>query len=152
MFLGGLIEKIGRGTIMISDECKKAGLKAPVWDIGEQTVKLTFFSNSRIGGAVDGAVDGAISNENDGAIDGAIGGAFDGATKGVKEKLFILLKAIVSNEGNRAPHYITLIGVSERTMERYLQQLKEAGLIEFRGDAAQTGGYYLTKKMKSKLK
>lgn len=72
---------------MISDECKKAGLKAlPVWDIGEQTVKLTFFSNSRIGGAVDGAVDGAISNENDGAIDGAIGGAFDGATKRALKK------------------------------------------------------------------
>lgn len=148
VFLRGFIEKIGRGTIMISDECKKAGLKAPVWDIGEQTVKLTFFSNSRIGGAVggavDGAVDGAKTKENDGAI--------DGATKGVKDKLSTLLKAIASHEGNRAPEYITVIGVSERTMERYLQQLKEAGLIEFRGDAAQTGGYYLTKKMKAKLK
>jgi len=37
-------------------------------------------------------------------------------------------------------------------MERYLQQLKEAGLIEFKGEASQTGGYYLTKKMKGKLK
>ncbi|MDD2385172.1 MAG: hypothetical protein PHP52_00125 [Bacteroidales bacterium] len=68
--------------------------------------------------------------------------------KGVKEKLSVLPKAIAINEGKRAPDYITEIGVSERTMERYLQQLKEVGLIEFRGEAAQTSGYYLTKKLK----
>ena len=143
VFLRGYIEKIGRGTIMIADECKKAHLKTPVWNIEEHTVKLTFFSNVKLGGAIDRAV----ANVNDGAIDGAI----DGATKGVKEKLSILLKAIATNEGNRAPEYITAIRVSERTIERYLQQLKEAQLIEFRGEAAQTGGYYLTNKLKSKL-
>jgi ATP-dependent DNA helicase RecG len=95
---------------------------------------------SRIGGAVDGA----IPKDNDGAI--------DEATMGVKQKLSTLLRAIAAHEGNRAPEYITAIGVSEKTMERYLQQLKEAGLIEFKGEAAQTGGYYLTKKMKGKLK
>jgi ATP-dependent DNA helicase RecG len=36
-------------------------------------------------------------------------------------------------------------------MESYIKRLKEADLIEFRGDAPQTGGYYLTKKMKEKL-
>ncbi len=95
-------------------------------------VKLTFFSNSRIGGGVDGGV--------------------DGATKGVKERLSALLKGIVTQEGNRAPEYITALGVSNRTLERYLQQLKEAGLIEFRGEASQTGGYYLTNEMRAKLK
>lgn len=152
VFLRGFIEKIGRGTIMILDECKKAGLKAPVWDIGEQSVKLTFLGNSKIGGASGGAIDGAITEDNDGAIDGAIDGTIDGATKKVKEKLSTLLKAIAKNEGNRAPEYITAISVSERTMERYLQQLKKAEFIEFRGEAAQTGGYYLSKKMKAKLK
>lgn len=152
VFLRGFIEKIGRGTIMIADECKKAGLKAPVWDIGEQTVKLTFFSKTKLGGAIDGAIDGAKEKGNDGAIVGAIDGAIDGITKGVKEKLSALLKAIAANEGKRAPDYIKVIEVSERTMERYLQQLKEADLIEFKGEAAQTGGYYLTAKMKSKLK
>ena len=93
-----------------------------IWDIEEHTVKLAFFNNVKLDGAIDGA------------------------TKGVKEKLSILLKAIATNEGNRAPEYITAIRVSERTIERYLQQLKEAQLIEFRGEAAQTGGYYLTNK------
>jgi len=148
VFLRGFIEKIGRGTIMIADECKKAGLKAPVWDIGDQTVKLTFYSKTQLGGAVDGAADGAIEKDNDGAIDGAI----DGTTKGVKEKLSRLLKTIAADEGKRAPDYIKALGVSERTLERYLQQLKEADLIEFKGEAAQTGGYYLTKRIKAQIK
>ena len=40
---------------------------------------------------------------------------------------------------------------SERTIERYIQQLRDAKLIEFKGEAAQTGGYYLTKQLKEKL-
>jgi len=43
------------------------------------------------------------------------------------------------------------VEVSERTLERYLQQLKDSGLIEFRGDAPKTGGYYLTKNLHDKL-
>lgn len=102
-------------------------------------------------GVIDGVYDGVNDGVNDGAIEEAIEGAIEGVTKGVKEKLTILLSAIVANEGNRAPGYIKTIEVSERTMERYLQQLKEAGLIEFRGDVSKTGGYYLTNKMKEKL-
>ena len=83
---------------------------------------------------------------------GAIGGAIGGATKGVKEKLVILLSAITANEGKKTSDYMKEIGFSERTMERYLQQLKDGGLIEFRGEASQTGGYFLTKKIKAKLK
>ena len=72
--------------------------------------------------------------------------------RGLNKNYLLFLELLPTHEGNRAPEYITAIGVSERTMERYLQQLKEAGLIEFKGEAAQTGGYYLTKKMKGKLK
>lgn len=147
VFLRGFIEKIGRGTIMIAEECKKANLKVPEWETGEHTVKLIFFSKTKLGGAVDGTVDGARNKDIDGAIDGAI----DGLTKRVRDKLSALLKAIATNEGKRAPDYIKDIGVSERTLERYVQQLKEADLIDFKGEAAQTGGYYLTNKMKQIL-
>jgi ATP-dependent DNA helicase RecG len=78
VFLRGYIEKIGRGTLKIVEACKQAGLKAPVWDFGEHTVKLTFFSNVKL----DGAVEGASTGKNEGAI--------EGATKGVKEKLAVL--------------------------------------------------------------
>lgn len=50
------------------------------------------------------------------------------------------------------PEYKETIGLPDSSMERYIKQLKNGGLIEFRGEAAHTAGYYLTKKMKSKLK
>ena len=88
---------------------------------------------------------------NGGVNGGTIEGTIEGATKGVKEKLAILLSAIAANEGGRTPEYVKMVGFSERTLERYLQQLKEAGLIEFKGDAPKTGGYYLTKKLRNKF-
>ncbi len=39
----------------------------------------------------------------------------------------------------------------ERTIERHIKQLKNANLIEFRGDAPKTGGYYLSITLKQKL-
>lgn len=87
-------------------------------------------------------------------IGGANDGAIDGATKGVREKLKLILKAIASDEGKRMPFYkdAAKLDDSDRTLERYMQQLREADLIEFRGDASQTGGYYLTEDLKDKLK
>ena len=148
VFLRGYIEKIGRGTIKIMDTCKAAGLKAPSWTTTGKSVKLAFPLNIKLGGAIDGATGGA-NNIGERKYGGAIDGAIDGATKSTKKKLSILLKAIVENEGKRTPDYraITNLG-SERTMERYIEQLKEVGFIEFKGAAAQTGGYYLTEKLK----
>lgn len=152
-FLRGYIEKIGRGTLKILEACKDAGLKAPAWKINANKVKLTFYTNITLGGAIDGADDGAVKDENEEVIDGAVDGAIDGATKTTKNKLAILLKAIINDEGKRTPDYrkATELG-SERTIERYIEQLKEAGLIEFRGGATQTGGYFITQKLKQKLK
>jgi len=36
-------------------------------------------------------------------------------------------------------------------MERYIKLLRDGRLIEFRGDVAHTGSYYLTKELKAKL-
>lgn len=147
-FLRGYIEKIGRGTLKIIDSCKKAGLESPKWETKENQVKLSFYGKVRNEGAIEGAVKGAIDVEVEGAIEGAI----EGATKNVKNKLKSLLKEIARNEGKRVPEYIEVINVSESTIERYLKQLRDANLIEFKGDAAQTGGYYLTEAIKKKLK
>ena len=78
-------------------------------------------------------------------------GAIEGATKGVKSKLVELLKIIAANEGKRVPDYKTVTGLPESTIERYIKILKDANLVIFKGDAAHTGGYYLTKKLSNKL-
>ncbi|MDP2889403.1 MAG: putative DNA binding domain-containing protein, partial [Bacteroidota bacterium] len=58
VFLRGYIEKIGRGTLKIIEACKEAGLKAPVWNTTENSVKLTFYTRIKVGAASDGAIDG----------------------------------------------------------------------------------------------
>jgi len=73
-------------------------------------------------------------------------------TKGVKDKLKILLSAITAKEGMRVPYYEEMTKISIKTLERYIKQLRDANLIEFKGEAPQTGGYYVTKELKKKLK
>ena len=152
VFLRGYMEKIGRGTLKIVEACKEAGLKSPQWKIDGSSVKLTFYADIKIDGATDGATDGAVDGGNEHVDGGAIDGAIDGATKALKRKLAKLLHAIVTNEGKRTPDYkqLTKLG-SERTMERYIQQLRDVNLIEYKGDSTQTGGYFLTKKLKKIL-
>lgn len=106
---------------------------------------LTVNSYVKLGGPSDGAIDGAKDDKLLFKIDGAI----DGATKSTMRKLSVLLKAIIRNEGKRTPDYkeITKLG-SQRTMERYIEQLKGVGFIKFKGTAAQTGGSFITEKLK----
>lgn len=52
-----------------------------------------------------------------------------------------LLPYIQSHPGQRAGDIATAFKLTQRTIERWLKQLKEDGLIEFRG-ATKTGGYY----------
>jgi len=45
LYLRGLMEKLGRGSLLILDECQKAGLPAPLWSSSPQGgVMLTFFT------------------------------------------------------------------------------------------------------------
>jgi len=130
----GRVDELGSGVINVNKFIKEySGQDNPTFIEGK-TFKMSIPLTKEI---------------TDGAVVGANGGAIDG----VKEKLTVLLKAIISNEGKRIPEYqeITQLG-SERTIERYIQQLRDANLIKFKGEAAQTGGYYLTELLKEKLK
>ena len=82
-------------------------------------------------------------------IVGANDGAIEGAIEVVKEKLVILLTAIADDEGKRVTDYREKTKLAESSI---YAQLRSAGLIEFRGDAPQTGGYYLTEVLNDKLK
>jgi ATP-dependent DNA helicase RecG len=137
----GRVDELGSGVINVNKFIKEySGQDNPTFIEGK-TFKMTIPLTKEI---TDGT--------NDGVIDGVIDGVTDGVTDGVKDKLKALLLAIINNEGKRIPEYqeITEIG-SERTMERYIQQLREYKLIEYIGDSPKTGGYYLTELLKEKL-
>lgn len=84
-------------------------------------------------------------------IGGVIEETFKGETRIIKTKLITLLISIENKAGMRSPDYIISTGLSESSIERYIKLLREAGLIEFKGAAPQTGGYYLTEKMNREL-
>ena len=63
----------------------------------------------------------------------------EGLNVGVNE----LLAYVESHPGQRAGEMAVAFKLTQRTIERWLKQLKEKGLIEFRG-APKTGGYYRT--------
>ena len=129
-FLRGYIEKIGRGTLKIIDACKKAGLKSPVWSEDSNSVKLTFLGDSK----------------SDGVIDGVI----DGVTEDVRERLKQILITLIENQGLRTVQISELTGIPVSSLERYIKQLKNVELVEFKG-ASRTGGYYLSKSTQTKL-
>ena len=56
-------------------------------------------------------------------------------------------------EGNRLTEIIkeSHLTDSNRNVERHLKMLKDESLIEFKGNAPKTGGYYTTDKLKIKL-
>jgi len=153
VFLRGLIDKLGKGTIKLLDDCKKEGLKVPVWVNNTDGVTLTFNGpkalatkkeTNRNDGVSDGVSDGVNRLIDDGVSDGLI----DGVSDGVKVEIIKIVELILTKEGANALDIATKRGKSKPTIERYLRTAKEVGIIEFKG-APKTGGYYLTKKMNS---
>ena len=61
--------------------------------------------------------------------------------EGVNEGVNSLLKTIKLHPGLRVPALAERMATSAKNVERWLKQLKENGLVEFRG-VAKTGGYY----------
>ncbi len=122
------IEAAGSGTLRIIEECKKNYCAMPEWRQGEDTVTLIFrvpLPREKYIGTmvVDNIISGLTTN---------------GATQ---RDLTIIYKAI-SNLGNiKVADVQKLIGKSYVTCKRYLQLLKEAGLIEYRG-SLKTGGWF----------
>jgi len=81
-----------------------------------------------------------------------IEGAIEGVSTRLKDKLGKTLKAIIENEHKRIPEYVKLTGYTAKTLERYIKQLKDAGLIDFTDGGTKTGGYLITELLKKELK
>jgi len=118
-YKAGFVESWGKGTNNIIETCLKMGLPTPSYDYSFHSVNLTFYKTTQ-----ETTVD-----KNEG-VNGGVNG-------GVNE----LLTLITVSPGNSSRQLVESLGVSQRTLERWLKQLKEDNKIEFRG-AAKTGGYY----------
>lgn len=119
-----LIEKYGSGVRRVIDSFVAYGLPEPEFETTQGGVSVTVFKApaKTHGSALPESIHEKV---NVGANVGANG----------------LLAYIQANPGQRAGDMAVTFAVTQRTIERWLKQHKENGLIEFRG-AAKTGGYY----------
>ncbi len=162
VFLRGLIDKLGRGTIKLVEDCRNSGLKDPVWKDSIDGVSLTFSGPKALSVkrsesvGVNVGVNGGLSAEVNVGVnklidDGVNEGLTDELNKAIREEIAKIIQSVVENEGIKTIDIATKRGKSTRTIERYLKLAKALNIIEFEG-APKTGGYYLTKVGRSKIK
>lgn len=98
---------------------------------------------------VNGVVDGDEPGKSDKIVEGVIrellGERLRKTRRDVRSRMEVILKAIYNQPGRKATDYHRVADVGGiRSVERYLQQLKDVELVEFRGEATKTGGYFPT--------
>jgi len=73
----------------------------------------------------------------------------DNLSNGVKQEMIKIVVYLHSNPGTMSYDIVAALGRPKPTVDRYIANLKEKNIIEFKG-APKSGGYFLTKKI-SKL-
>lgn len=111
-FLRGLIDKLGRGTQKILTDCKRAGLKAPVWQTGPSGTTLTFYGKH-------------IHHLQPGDLN---------------ERQVRVPEVFAAGRRFTANEYVKEIGeqISERTARNDLSALVQAGLLQKSGKGKNT--------------
>lgn len=150
-FIRAWIEKIGRGTIKMINDCKEKEYPGPKWQSKSGVTNLIFPKITVIAKTDDGVSDGVSIVVNDGISGGVIDGVIDAVSDGVKGELIKVVNIILNNTGINAGEIANAIGKAKPTVERYIKVLRLIKIIEYKG-AAKTGGYYLTEKTTRKLR
>ncbi len=110
----GLIERYGSGILRIQNICKDYGVIPPVFEENITGFKVVLF-NEKLKQDVNVGVNVGVND---------------------------LLNLIKNNPGMNAKWLYQHFDVTNRTVERWLKQLRDESKIEFRG-AAKTGGYFV---------
>lgn len=112
-FLHGLIEKLGRGTQMILQECRDARLKAPKWSTSALQTSLTLFAPT---------------------------GTADAGRVELTERQKLVLEVVIKLEPVKASDVAAALGqkVTERTVRSDLLALVEHGMLVRQGQGPST--------------
>ena len=143
-FLRQMIEKIGRGTVLMIEDCESKGYPKPKWESKLGATTLTF-PDITVTAKTDDAVNDAVNDAvKKGLIDAVSDAVTDALTDAIRE-------IMASDNGVSINDVMDKTGKSNATVKRYLQTLKEVGLIEFKG-AAKTGKYFVKTKSLARIK
>jgi len=157
VFLNGLIDKLGKGTIKVIKECKDAGLKVPQWKETSSGIVLTFNGpkglaeiKERIDAASD-AVNDAVNDAVKSFVRDAVNDAINDATSdAVIERLIKEILFIYVEDGKSLKDLMLAFNVARATMQRDMALLKAYQFIVFEG-ASKSGVYKLADNFKTKI-
>lgn len=148
-FLRGYIEKLGRGTNKIIEQCKNAGLKAPQWRNTKSEVVLTFFGSDSRNDAVKVKIDALNEAQND-ALKAKIDALNLKVTKKALDRYYDIVSLIYSNDNVALKDITHTLSASRATIQRYLLSLMDLGVIEPIG-SKKTRKYGLNDALKAKI-
>ena len=126
-----LIEMRGTGIPRMLADCKSNGFAIPSFTISNQVVKLTFPQLQ---------LQNYSSNKND--FESMLDEVSESMNVKVKQKMVAILSAIDKSPGLRSTAISTFTGIPAKTIERYLSELKQFGLVVYKG-SSNSGGYYI---------
>ena len=130
-----LVEHIGSGIKRIRESMRDYRLSPPKIEAEADWVSITFKRKPQH----EAIVDDGITPSGEGLNEGVSEGVNEGVNEGVKR----LYQFILHNPGKRTPEFSLELDVPIKTLERWLQQLRELGEVEFRG-SPRKGGYWPT--------
>ena len=120
--------------------CKNNGFDIPDFTVNNDIVKVTF-TNIKHLREDKSTNDGDLKQHFEGVIEGII----EGINVDVKEKLAFILCVLYKYPGIRTTTIGEKTKLPIKSIERYIKQLKDVGLIIYSG-ASKTGGYFLSEK------
>lgn len=146
-FLRRMIEKIGRGTVLMIEDCESKGYTKPTWITQSDSTTVVFSGvtvtakNDTVNDTVSDTVNDAVNRGNLDTISDTVGSILVDTIRFLAHL----------NGGASFKDMMEATGKSQATVKRYLQTLKELKLITFKG-AAKTGRYYLTADARRRIK
>lgn len=157
VFLNGLIDKLGRGTIRVVEECNDAGLRVPTWKETSSGVVLTFNGpkglsekkerNDAVNDAVSDAVNDAVKQFISDAVNDAVN---DAASDAVINRLIQEVFLLLVEERKGLKDLMAAFDVARATMQRDMALLKAHQFIVFKG-SSKIGVYSLSEKFKEQI-
>jgi len=158
VFLRGLIDKIGRGTLSIISACKEAELRVPEWKETSSDVVLTFNGPKALARkkpdreAVNDTVNDAVNDAVRSFISDAVNDALrDAVNDAVINRLISEVITLLVDEGKSLRELMKDFNVARATMQRDIALLKAHQYVEFVG-SPKSGLYKLTEKFRNEIR
>jgi hypothetical protein len=147
-FLSQMIEKIGRGTIKMIEDCESKGYTIPKWQNNSGVTILTF-NGITVTAKTDDTISDTISDTVSDTVSDTISDTVsDTISDTVKQRMAGIVRAVFNKPGMKSNEIARIFNMTEVTIRRDLQKISK--LVEFVG-SQKSGGYQLTVYLKEKI-